>query len=370
MKLFEGPLLNQYYTGAERVLQEGDYNAALSPQELTKLRHDSVFRNSNPQIAERVAKEKQEMASNASLKPSLNPASLQPNSVLEEVPDYTIKHVHGEKDEIYSLGITLLSASSNNPISEFYDYKHMDINRGLIQKKLALMNQHQYHPQLIQLVQAMLEENPDKRIGLAQVMSVVSQPKKELTKEDIFELPANKQATLPKAVHSQAIAKPNNQPRDLSPKPPGSLNPQHTPNRQLLSASSKPVVLEQQLHTYEDPGQQETRFRLPQMEGLNSLPSEEQRVEITSLRESPYQAEPHNQGVEKAGARHQPTPQSSQLPTPRGGNPGFLNSNPNSNKLREPQMLVHSGPTYGANPKAFPFQSGLKNLHQSNNRFY
>lgn len=370
MKLFEGPLLNQYYTGAERVLQEGDYNAALSPQELTKLRHDSVFKNSNPQIAERVAKEKQEMASNPSLKPYLNPASLQPNSVLEEVPDYTIKHVHGEKDEIYSLGITLLSASSNNPISEFYDYKQMDVNRGLIQKKLALMNKHQYHHQLIQLVQAMLEENPDKRISLAQVMSVVSQPKKELTKEDIFELPANKQTMIPRVVNSQAIAQPNNQRRDLSPKPPGSLNPQHTPNRQLLSTSSKPSDLDQQLHTQEDPDHQENQFRLPKMEGLSILPSEEHRVEITSLRESPNQAELHNQALEQARARQQPTPQGSQLATPRGGNTGFLNSNPNSNKLREPQMLVHSGAMYGANPKAFPLQSGLKNLQQSNNRFY
>ena len=48
IKLFEAPLLNQYFTGANRMVQEGDYHAALSPQELDALRADMVYRSRNP----------------------------------------------------------------------------------------------------------------------------------------------------------------------------------------------------------------------------------------------------------------------------------------------------------------------------------
>jgi hypothetical protein len=309
------------------------------------------------------------MGSNASLRPYLNPASLQPNSILEEVPDYTIKHVHGEKDEVYSLGITLLSASSNNPISEFYDYKQMDINRAMIEKKIALMHQHKYHPQLVQLVQAMLQENPEKRISLAQIMSTVSQPKKELTKNDIFELPANTQTKPTKVVNSDPVRESNNQRPILASNATSSVNPQRIQNRQLNSIAPQPVESD----LFQNPNQtnehDQAHFRLPKMEAVSNIHPETHLAEDNYMENNLGQEYYNVNQIDHAQAKQYP-PQNSQLATPRGNNTGFLNSNPNSNKLREPQTMVNNSSAYIGNTKNFPLQSGLKNMQQANSRFY
>jgi hypothetical protein len=152
----------------------------LSPQELDALRSDFVYRSRNPGLAERETLDSRMTRGVEGL--------LQDNKITEEnpnvkrhgldpsFPDYRIKYQRTEKDEVFSIGITALSAACNNPITDFYDVQTLHLNKEKIGQKLKLMTELNFSPQLVGLVDGMLQENPAQRPDLAQILRVVDAP--------------------------------------------------------------------------------------------------------------------------------------------------------------------------------------------------
>jgi len=177
IKLFEAPLLSQYFTGYNRVLQEQDYNAALSPQELDALRSDYLYRTLNPGL--RVHQPVNEQMTSG-IQGVLDKNKLTNDQVrkthIDGFRDNRVKYVHTEKDEVFALGITSLCAACNNPLTDFYDIKTLTLNGDKINQKLAFMRELGYSPQLIQLITGMLALDPAGRPTLANILSVVNQP--------------------------------------------------------------------------------------------------------------------------------------------------------------------------------------------------
>jgi len=182
IKLFEAPLLSQYFTGANRMLQEQDYHAAVSPQELDALRNDLVYRTLNPGIVAHnvgtpvtVAPVDPRNMKNADQRTSSGDTILR-SHLQGSFPDYNVRHIHNEKDEVFSLGITSLCAACNNPLADFYDYKTVELNRPKIAQKIAFMRELGYSQELINLISGMLQEDPAQRLSMSQVLQIVSRP--------------------------------------------------------------------------------------------------------------------------------------------------------------------------------------------------
>jgi serine/threonine protein kinase len=178
IKLFEAPLLSQYFNGYNRMLQEQDYNAALSPQELDALRSDDLYRTLNPGLAVHQPVNSQ---FTSGIQGILDDKKIYNDQVKNsnlggQFQDRRIRYVHNEKDEVFALGITALCAACNNPLTDFYDMKTLTLAEGRIGQKLAFMRELGYSPQLINLITGMLNINPQQRPSLAQILSVVNQP--------------------------------------------------------------------------------------------------------------------------------------------------------------------------------------------------
>lgn len=188
IKLFEAPLLSQYFTGANRMLQEQDYHAALSPQELDALRNDLVYRTMNPGIAAHNVGTPVNITPIHANQKDRNADIMTPSGDLIKkshlsgtFPDYNVRHEHNEKDEVFSLGITALCSACNNPLADFYDYKTLELNRAKINQKIDFMRELGYSGELINLITGMLQENPAQRLSMVNVLQIVNQPHQVIT---------------------------------------------------------------------------------------------------------------------------------------------------------------------------------------------
>ena len=151
VKLIEAPLINQYFTGYNRMAFEADYHAALSPEQLEVLRLQR--------------------------------------------PD--VKKGYSQSDEVYSIGITALSSATNLPITAFYDYNTFQINQQKINTALQSMKQHGYSDELINTVASMLERDADQRATLDQINGVANSPHEVVTEYQVDNnLAPNNQAQL------------------------------------------------------------------------------------------------------------------------------------------------------------------------------
>jgi len=178
IKLFEAPLLNQYFNGYTRVLQEQDYNAALSPQELDALRSDDLYRTLNPGLT---VHQPVDNKFSSGIQGLLDDKKLYNDEVRNsnlggQFQDRRVRYVHTEKDEVFSLGITSLCAACNNPLTDFYDMKTLSLSNERINQKLTFMRELGYSPQLINLIAGMINVNPLQRPTLANILGVVNTP--------------------------------------------------------------------------------------------------------------------------------------------------------------------------------------------------
>lgn len=130
IKLIETPLINQYFTGYNRMSLEKDYHAALSPEQMDVLRLRRVEAKKN----------------------------------------------YHEKDEVYSIGITSLCAATNNPITAFYNYGNLTVNQVTINDALGGMEDLGYSEELIDTIAGMLHQDPDVRSPLDMVDEIANRP--------------------------------------------------------------------------------------------------------------------------------------------------------------------------------------------------
>lgn len=130
IKLTEAPLINQYFTGYNRMAFEGDYHSALSPEQLATLQNR---------------------------KPDINSG-------------YT------EKDEVYSTGITALCSATNSPITEFYDYDNYTVKQDKINNSLGQLSGLGYSDELVDTIAGMLNQDPSARASLDQVDAIANKP--------------------------------------------------------------------------------------------------------------------------------------------------------------------------------------------------
>lgn len=130
IKLIEAPLINQYFTGYNRMAFEADYHAALSPEQLEVLRMQR--------------------------------------------PD--VKKGYSQQDEVYSVGITALCAGTNSPITSFYNYKNYTVNQPKINEALGMMRNLGYSDELVNTIASMLQQDPDSRATLDEINSVANRP--------------------------------------------------------------------------------------------------------------------------------------------------------------------------------------------------
>lgn len=177
VKLFEAPLLSQYFNGYNRVLQEQDYNAALSPQELEALRSDYLYRTLNPGLSvHQPFDQRTATGITGILEKQQRIADPTRNHDLDQFQDTRIKYIHTEKDEVFALGITALCSACNNPLTDFYDIKTLTLNHEKINQKLVFMRELGYSPQLIDLVTSMLNLDARVRPTLANILGIVNRP--------------------------------------------------------------------------------------------------------------------------------------------------------------------------------------------------
>lgn len=210
IKLFEAPMLNQYFTGYNRMLQEADYSAALSPQELDALRHDLVYRSvkhsaitGDSYEARPLTNPVQQQVNNQiqnSAAPGARPSPVDSNVALSQFmlnatnngadtlgrstygepikrsnldgsfPDLQVVHVHDEKDDVFSLGITALCSITNNPVADFYDMNAVNLNEAKVNQKLQFLRELNYSQQAINLITSMIQVEPARRPTMAQVL--------------------------------------------------------------------------------------------------------------------------------------------------------------------------------------------------------
>jgi serine/threonine protein kinase len=156
IKLIEAPLINQYFTGYNRMAFEGDYHAALSPEQLAILKNR---------------------------KPDVNPG-------------------YGEKDEVYSAGITALCSATNSPITEFYDYANYSVKNEQINASLHQMSDIGYSDELVDTIAGMLNQDPSSRATLDQADSIANKPHDVV---DEYEL-ENKAPSFPVAAKQVAVS--------------------------------------------------------------------------------------------------------------------------------------------------------------------
>lgn len=165
------------------MLQEQDYCAALSPEELDALRSDYLYRSMNPGIVNHQPVDRNISSGIENLLHSKKEFSqanatntVKRYNLDESFPDYSVRHKHNEKDEVFSIGITALCCATNNPVADFYDLKSVSLNKEHIAKKLQFMRELNYSPQLTQLVEALIREDPNTRPTLADIRRIVDQP--------------------------------------------------------------------------------------------------------------------------------------------------------------------------------------------------
>ena len=108
--------MTHYRNGYERLLNEKNYYAALSPQQLNSLRLRLINPNADP-----------------------------------------------EKSEIFSIGITALCSVVNNPITSFYDFRDYKIVFDKIEEKCRLMQGLGYSQELIHVIGSCLSEDETSR---------------------------------------------------------------------------------------------------------------------------------------------------------------------------------------------------------------
>lgn len=139
LKVIEQPLIMQYFTGFDRMLLEADYHAAISPEQMKVLRD-----NQSPN------------------------GTIRPEAYVSR-PPYT------EKDEIYSMGITQLCASMNNPITDYYDYDNLRIKEGQITADLAELEKKNYSENYVNTLRKMLVPYASERYNLQQVHNIANE---------------------------------------------------------------------------------------------------------------------------------------------------------------------------------------------------
>ena len=137
VKLMEKPLIMQYYTGFNRMLFDQDYQAALTPQQLVALRNSRLSMQ-DPMLASNIQ------------------------------PDQSVQ-TYGESEEVFGIGMTMLAASNNHPISRYYDYTNFVVKRDLVEFDLELMEKKGLDHQYIETVRRMIEDNAALRPSLHQV---------------------------------------------------------------------------------------------------------------------------------------------------------------------------------------------------------
>lgn len=138
VKLMEKPLLMQYYTGFSRMLFDQDYQSALSPQQLVSLRNARL-----------------------SMYDPIDAAQIQPDRSVQ---------TFGESEEVFAMGMTQLAASTNHPISRYYDFQNYVIKRDLVNFDLDLMKSRGLDNGYVEMVSSMIQENPNLRPSLEQIV--------------------------------------------------------------------------------------------------------------------------------------------------------------------------------------------------------
>lgn len=72
-----------------------------------------------------------------------------------------------EKNDVWSLGITLLASFVNEDYNNYYDWKNYKVKDSLIRARLMkLSKDYGYSTDLINLLERMLEMDDFKRIGV------------------------------------------------------------------------------------------------------------------------------------------------------------------------------------------------------------
>jgi serine/threonine protein kinase len=78
-----------------------------------------------------------------------------------------------EKNDIWSLGITLLTTFVNEDYNNYYDWKNFRVNDTLIRSRiLKLSKDYGYSSDLINLLDRMLEMDDFKRIGIQELSQI------------------------------------------------------------------------------------------------------------------------------------------------------------------------------------------------------
>lgn len=151
LKLIEEPLIMQYFTGFDRMILEGDYHCALSPEQM-KVLHDN--RNTR--------------------------GSITPEAFISR-PPYT------EKDEVYGIGITTLCSALNNPITVYYDYDTYEVRHTKIKEDLDQLRSMEYSPEFINVLEAMLHHDPQERANIADIQGFCNEYTNIVEPEEIME---------------------------------------------------------------------------------------------------------------------------------------------------------------------------------------
>ena len=98
---------------------------------------------------------------------------LSPEALKSLLFDPGNKSYDKEKNDIWSLGITLLSTFVNEDFNQYYDWKSYKINESVIGSRiLKLKNDLGYSDELVGLIQSMLEVDDFKRIGVTRIAQI------------------------------------------------------------------------------------------------------------------------------------------------------------------------------------------------------
>lgn len=117
IKLIDNSLVNYGRTGYLKMVYEGNYTTALSPQLLESLR-------------------------SRELKPKHDPI----------------------KSDVFSIGITMLCACTNHHINEFYDWKQKEVLYNKIKEAFIKMRRIGFSEQLISRIDGCLEAQEERRL--------------------------------------------------------------------------------------------------------------------------------------------------------------------------------------------------------------
>ena len=80
-------------------------------------------------------------------------------------PDQSTQ-TYGESEEVFGIGMTMLAASNNHPISRYYDYSNFVIKRELVEFDFELMEKRGLSHEYIDTVRRMVDDNAALRPSL------------------------------------------------------------------------------------------------------------------------------------------------------------------------------------------------------------